>query len=204
MKHDGSRRTSQVLGEFAEGFEGERISLGDIDAAMQDRAFGLLMLVFALPNTMPVSIPGLSAVTGAPLALIGVQLLIGYPKPWLPAWLARRSFRRDDFARFTHRALPWLRRVEGMLRPRLARLTSRGIERFLVGGMAVVLALTLALPIPFGNMLPGLALVLFALGLLERDGLAVLVATVVALGSLAVAAGVVGGSVGVIAHWLGG
>ncbi len=187
-------RTSQVLNGLAAGFTGERVSLGDIDAAMQDRAFGLLMLVFALPNLLPVSIPGMSAVTGLPLVLIGFQLLAGASKPWLPSWLARRSFPRTEFARFLSRALPWLERIEKLLRPRLAGMTRRGVERFLIGGLAVVLAATLALPIPFGNMLPAFALVLFALGLLERDGVAVLAGLLVGLAGLAVVAGIYGGS----------
>ncbi len=44
---------------------------------------------------------------------------------------------------------------------------------------------------------------LLALGLLERDGLAVLIGLFVAMGSLAVMAGVVGGGIGLAVHWLG-
>ena len=42
------------------------------------------------------------------------------------------------------------------------------------GWLCVMLAFILALPIPFGNILPALAIVVLALGMLQRDGVWVL------------------------------
>lgn len=186
-------RTSEVLQALVGRLDGDRISLGDIDAALQDRAFGLLMLVFALPNTLPISIPGVSGVLGTPILLLAVQLLMGYRRPWLPVWMSRRSFPRASFVRVTDRTVPWLERLERLLRPRLCALTGRTAERFLIGGAAVVLAAALALPIPFGNTLPALALTFLSLGLLERDGAAVLVGLSIGLAALGVAGAVLTG-----------
>ncbi len=187
-------RTSRVLREFAETIEGERVRLRDIDAAMQERAFGLLMLVLALPNVLPVTLPGVSTLLGVPLMLLAAQLIAGYRKPWLPNWIGGRSFSRRDFLRFLRHALPWLQRLEAMLRPRLAALTSRRAERFLVGGLALVLSCVMILPIPLGNMLPAVAMVMLALGLLEQDGLAVLAGVAVGVAGLGLAGGVVAGA----------
>lgn len=49
-------------------------------------------------------------------------------------------------------------------------LSSRLAEKVL-GVFCLSLALILILPIPLGNMLPSLAIALIGLGLLERDGL---------------------------------
>src|SRR5690606_38862765 len=65
---------------------------------------------------------------------------------------------------------PHIRRMERLLRPRLLLLTGPLGER-LLALIALALAIILALPIPFGNWPPALAIVLFALALLERDGL---------------------------------
>jgi hypothetical protein len=56
--------------------------------------------------------------------------------------------------------------------------------------MCVLLAIILFLPIPFGNNLPALAICLFALALLERDGLAAVVGVVVAILSAIIVWGV--------------
>lgn len=61
----------------------------------------------------------------------------------------------------------------------------------MIGAFCLVLAAVLALPIPLGNMLPALAICLIVLGVLERDGLWVLIGTATGLVSLVVVAGVV-------------
>jgi len=73
------------------------------------------------------------------------------------------------------------------LRPRLTVLLSWTGER-LVGIAILILALVLTLPIPFANALPACAIAIFALAILEKDGLAVLVGLAVGAFSLVVAA----------------
>jgi len=43
---------------------------------------------------------------------------------------------------------------------------------FLVGAVCLILAVIITLPIPLGHVIPGTAIVILALGLLERDGVA--------------------------------
>jgi hypothetical protein len=60
--------------------------------------------------------------------------------------------------------------------PRLAGPEARVLLAAPVMGLAFIIAL----PIPFGNMAPAIALVAFAVGFLARDGLAILAAIVLA------------------------
>jgi len=111
-------------------------------------------------------------------------MMLGLPRPWLPQSLLRRPLRRQEFARITHRILPWLLRLERLLKPRLPALTSLWAERA-IGLFAFVLAIMLALPIPFTGIPLGAALALMGIGLLERDGLVLMAGA--AAGALAVA-----------------
>lgn len=158
---------SAILQDIAAG-PGERISLGDLLGAMQGRAFGALLIVFAFPNILP-SPPGLAGVLGLPLIFLSAQMVMGRP-PWLPQFIARRSMARSAFATLVERGAPWLARAERLLRERMLGLSSAGAQR-LIGLVCLLLSLTLVLPVPFGNMLPSIALCLIALGVLERDGL---------------------------------
>ena len=130
------------------------------------------MLFFAAPNMFPLP-PGTSAILGLPLVFITAQLMIGRSVLWMPQLITKRSLARGDFRRMTMKLLPSLHRVERVLKPRLTALVD-GFQDRLIGAICLVLALVLFLPIPLGNMLPALAVALFALGLLERDGLAVI------------------------------
>lgn len=180
-------RLSDVLQGIASDETRERIAVGDLLDVMRERAFGPLMLVFALPNVLPTP-PGTSAILGAPLVFLTAQLAFGR-SPWLPRLIADRSIARRDFAAFVNRAVPWLARAEGMLRPRLKVLAHPPAE-YVIGLMCLVLAIVLVLPIPLGNILPALAICILALGILERDGVWVVAGMAVAAGSLSVVAGV--------------
>ncbi len=68
-----------------------------------------------------------------------------------------------------------------MIQPRLLPLTSALGQR-LIGAVGMLLAAIVFLPVPFGNAIPGIALVLMAVGLLSRDGVAVMVGGTVAVG----------------------
>ncbi|MBK1613839.1 ABC transporter permease [Rubrivivax gelatinosus] len=162
---------SAMLAALAADESRERIAVGDLLAALGDRALAALLFVFAFPNVLPMP-PGTSAVLGAPLVFLAAQLAFGRA-PWLPAVIASRSMTRADFAALVARVGPWLARAERLLRPRLSLLAAPPME-YAIGLLCLLLALVLVLPVPLGNMLPALAVSLLALGVLERDGVWVL------------------------------
>jgi hypothetical protein len=166
------RRTSDVPEGLFAGDPDERITLDDIRRALDDRAFGFLILVLGLPNLVP-GPPGLSGALGVPIMLLAGQLALGWRRPWLPQWLLRRSVRRGDFALAIGKVLPYLRSLERVLRPRLAGMNGFAMDR-LVGVLLFVFAIVLALPIPLGNLPPAVAVNLMALALIEQDGVVML------------------------------
>ncbi len=181
-------KLSDILTAIAADEARERISVGNLVQIMGYRAYGALMLIFALPNVLPTP-PGFSAVLGAPLIFLAAQLLLRRPTPWLPEIIASRSMSRADFSVIVARAAPWLAKAERLLRPRLEFLTRPPCEQ-LIGLICLVLAIILFLPIPLGNMLPALAICLFSLAILERDGLAAVIGLAATVLSIVVVWGV--------------
>jgi hypothetical protein len=156
--------------------------LGDIVALLGKRSFGIGLVLFGLPNLLPV--PGLPILCGVIVGVIAFQMMLGRQSLLLPGWLARRRVNRSNFQRILERAEPSLRWFERIMRPRLLLLTGIRAQRVL-GFVLLLLALALMSPIPFfGGILPGIAVTLFGLALAERDGVFVVagaVATVLAL-----------------------
>ena len=176
------KKLSEILQTVAQNSTAERITVGDLLRAMEGRAIAALLLVFAFPNILPTP-PGLAGILGLPLIYLSSQLMLGRT-PWLPPFISKRSITRETFVTLVTRAIPWLARAEKMLKQRLWPLASPPAQRFL-GAVCLILSLVLALPIPFGNMLPSIAICVLALGLLERDGfwiLAGLISAVIATG----------------------
>lgn len=182
------KRLSDILTEIGADTARTRISVADIMEATGNRAIGALILLFAAPNVLPTP-PGTSSILGMPLVYLTAQLMLGR-LPWLPKFISQRSIYRADFIGMMDRAAPLLARAEKLLKPRLGFLVSAPAER-VVGTICFLLAMILLLPIPLGNMLPALAICLFAFGILERDGLWILAGTVVAAASLVIVSGVI-------------
>ncbi len=182
------RKLSEILADMAADESRERVTIADLVRAMHGRAFGALLLVFALPNALP-AIPGTSGILGLPLLFLAAQMTLGRP-PWLPRFISLRGMARGDFATLVARVTPWLERADTLTASRLHLLVDGPAER-VVGLICLILATVLVLPVPFGNMLPGLAICMVALGVLERDGLWVVVGTITGALALVVAWGVI-------------
>lgn len=167
-------RTSDAFRALKTIGTGDRISLGELTAALGDRGFGLLVLIFALPNIIPM-IPGVSTVSGVVIALVGLQMMVGRHAPWMPAFVADKSMPRDQLAAMVDRTVSWVERLERIAQPRWTGMT-RGPMHFILGAMFVLLGGILALPLSWvGNFPPGVALVVLSIGMLEEDGVLVAV-----------------------------
>lgn len=182
------KRLSELLDEIGNDDTRTRISVSDLLVAMEGRATGALLLLFALPNVLPTP-PGTSGILGLPLVYLSAQMMLGR-LPWLPPLIANRSMSRDDFAQTISRATPLLARAEKLLKPRLSFFVKDRAQN-VIGAVCLLLAVVLMLPIPFGNMLPAVAISLISLGVLERDGAWVLGGFAVAAASIFVVAGVI-------------
>ncbi len=79
------------------------------------------------------------------------------------------------------KGVPILQRAETWLQPnRLSSLTGP-IAHIALSIPALIMAIALALPVPLGNVPPIASLVVLSLGLLTRDGVAVLVGYLLSL-----------------------
>lgn len=174
---------SSLLLAFAANFSAERVRVRDITESLGQRSFGFILLIFALPNSLPIiGIPGVSTITGLPMLFVAAQMALGHNRVYLPRWIADSSLATADFQKLINKVVPWLRRLEKLMKPRLAFLTQGNAERWL-GAFCVLLAFLLSLPIPLGNLLPALGILFIALGLIESDGVCVLTGLTIGIAS---------------------
>jgi hypothetical protein len=165
---------STALEAFALSVTTERVELGTIGQYMGRRSIGAFLLILALPMALPIPAPGLS------VAVISAQLLLGRHSAWLPRRLARRSIARSELITLVTMGLPALRALERIVRPRASWMAGDW-AMIPVGAICLVLAVIITLPIPLGHMVPGAAISVLALGLIERDGLAIGIGLLAAL-----------------------
>ncbi|URD50270.1 exopolysaccharide biosynthesis protein [Chroococcidiopsis sp. CCNUC1] len=184
--------TSRLLRQFLERHaEQEYVSLGELVVELGDRAYGPLLVICALPEALPLPVAGVSAIIAIPLMLVSAQLSLGFSRPYLPKWLAKRRWKQKNLAKVVEKGLNYLAKAEKIVRPRWGFITSRLAQR-LLGLFILLMAIVIALPIPLGNMLPAIAIVVISLGMSEGDGLLVIVGVVAASIILAVMVSAIG------------
>lgn len=165
------RAFSEVVEKLGER-RGEKLCLGEVVEAFGDRAFGPVMFFFALINMMPWP-PGGTTLTGAPLLLLSMELAWGRDELWIPRWTERFSVKRATFRKLSERFRRGLKLTERLSRPRMHFLTGP-FGQGLIGLACVFLSVVLVLPIWGANLLPAVAVGFFSLGVMQRDGLAVI------------------------------
>jgi hypothetical protein len=175
-------RTSDLLEEVANGERTDDVHIDELLAHFGQRSFGGLLLIAVVPALLPVPF-GVGAISGPLISLIGLQLLLVRPQPWLPGFIRRRGLKRDRFRRFTKRITPLLLRFERVSGPRLEVLTTHFAASMFTGLLLILLGFLLSLPIPFSNYPFGLLILTFAFALIERDGALLLAAWTIGAGA---------------------
>lgn len=174
---------ARLLQSFAHGDPRERLTMDRLLQGLGRTAFGMFLFVSILPGFIP--IPGAGGMISGPLVvLIGLQLLVGLRRPWVPGFIGRRGPRRGTMARFCRRITPWMNRLEHLVRPRLQVLTGNRMANALTGVLLIALGVLLALPLPMTNYLFAGTLLLYSLALMERDGALLLVLWLVSIAAL--------------------
>ena len=202
---DAPRGISDVLMDIAATHEGPRMSVGALIDGLRDRAFGMVLLILALPCAVPF-LYGIPQAVSLPLLFVAVQIVIGRHRLWLPQRLRARGFSSAAFRDMVTRAAPYIRWIEVLSRPRLSGL-SHGTSERIFGVFIAVFSLSIALPLPLTNTVPGIAIGIMALGFMERDGLMILAGTVLGSAWVAFLVAVASGAVHLIERafaWLTG
>lgn len=168
---------SDRLEQLVSDAEGQTVTLDWILDQLHERAFGLFLLILALPCCIPF-LYGLPQVVALPLMFVSAQIVLGRRVPWLPKNLSARAVSVDGLAALSRRARPWLKRIEAISSPRLTVLAHAPLDR-IVGLGLVVFSASILVPLPGTNTVPGFAVVVVSMGFLQRDGILVVLGTLV-------------------------
>lgn len=162
---------SQILREL-DSSAAQPLPLGRVLGAMGSRMHGVALLLLALPDTLPLPLPSTSAVLGVPLVVIAAHLVVYGEGAQLPERAQQLEVSPKIMHALARYAAPVLQFLERFSRPRLPAVVRSGR---VLGLIALYLAALLLLPIPLMNAAPAICLSVLALGMIQRDGLIVLV-----------------------------
>jgi hypothetical protein len=186
-------RTSQILREIlANNPDVEDFTVEKIVNSIGETSFGTSLMFFAIPEVVPIPVPGLAAIVVIPTAVISGQMAVGHKQIRLPKFILKKTVPRKALAAAIRAILPLLEKVEKVSKPRW-RWATTPVAKRLLGCFIFILALSIAFPMPGFNMPQAISTFIIALGLVEDDGILVAAGVLGGLASLALLGGAVFG-----------
>ena len=181
------------------------MEVGTILRHTRGRGLQVISIILCLPFLSPVSVPFLSIPFGVAIAICGLRVALRH-EPWLPSFVMTRSIPFAVLEKMLRFGIAAHTKLEKFLRPRWAAAAVGHPAQMAAGITIALAAIMLSLPIPppfpLTNTIPGFAIILLSLGLLERDGLVIVVGYVLtALAAVYVALIATLGGVGVAQLW---
>jgi hypothetical protein len=180
---DTDHHQPRNLEEWIERLDGsserkDSVSVGEMMKAVGERSFGPLILLLGLIALSPLSgIPTVPTIVGIMVIVLSAQLLMGRSHFWLPQKLLGRTIARKKLVKALNAMKPAGRFVDKWVRPRLSFITGK------VGTLASAafcLMIGLTMPplelVPFLATTAGVALSMFGLSLIARDGVLMIAA----------------------------
>jgi len=184
------RTLSELLADLQAHITTPTISVRDLLSAFHERGFGFFLFLFALPAALPIPAFGINTIIALPLLLLTVQQAIGRHTIWIPEKWKDKTIKQDSVNGFIEKAAPWIKRIEFFIRPRLGFITQGHMSKF-IGLLGFFMALAVSIPLPLTNTIPSFGIALMSIGILMRDGLAVLAGAVIGLAWIALLVGFV-------------
>jgi len=177
-------QTSEIRPERPTGIPervGLRLSIAELLRLHGDSSGPVLLMLMAVFATLPIA--GAGTVLSLGIFLLSWTWLRGMDNMPLPHRLGQVTLNVVWTRRCLH-GLAWLyEHADRLLRPRWIAISNRR-RRPLWGVWIALMAALIFIPLPFGNVLPAISLVLLSLGWMFRDGLALLLAGLVGVAAM--------------------
>jgi len=173
---DTTESLSAVLQRLIGNLSGKTITLRELMEAIGEQGLLLMCAIACLPFLIPVSIPGVSTVFGAAIVMISLAITLNR-LPWLPKRILDKQMETARLVPALQKGVSIVSKLDRYMRPRLPAFTT-GTVMARINGIAIMTAgILLMMPlgfVPFSNTLPGVAILLFSAGMIQRDGATVL------------------------------
>jgi len=180
---------NEVLDEIVETAgskaDTQPLTLGDLLDSVGRRSYGPLLLLIGLFAISPATaIPGMTWLTAALTLVVAGQMAIGLQTIWLPSAARNVRVGRRQVREGVEKGRPAARWVDHLLRRRLDFLSRPPFVNIVA--LCVLAAALITFPlglIPLLPIIPGIAIVAFGLGMTARDGVWLLLGTIIVGGA---------------------
>ena len=166
------KQTTDLLEDVVVNNTSDMIYIKDIINNMNQGGFALIMLIFSLPILVPLP-PPLPSFIALPLLIFSFQMMVGFSSPKVPRFIGNKQIKRQLLAKIIEKSVFQLRKTEKFVKSRWSFIFDIFNER-IIGFLVIIFALSILVPLPLTNLLPGISILIISLSLLSKDGLILL------------------------------
>lgn len=164
----------------------KNLTLSEIVDLLGDDGLLLFAALLSVIFLIPVSIPGFSTVFGGIIFFIGISNFLN-KSLWLPSSIKNKSFPSEKLRTALNKGLKWFYFLEKISKPHRFRLITCNkiaskINGFLILFGSILLMIPLGL-MPFSNTLPALIILFLSIGIIQKDGIIILLGYFSVLGA---------------------
>ncbi len=152
------------------------VTLRMIFTIMSGKGKPLILIFLSLPFCLPIQIPGLSTPFGLVIMFIALRIAFG-KRIWLPKSILNKKIPSHFLRKVIDKSTWVLIKLKRIMHPRLHWVCDHPISHLIHGLCLAILGffLALPLPIPLTNLIAAWSILIISIGLLEEDGIFVLV-----------------------------
>ncbi|WP_341762117.1 MULTISPECIES: exopolysaccharide biosynthesis protein [unclassified Candidatus Tisiphia] len=178
---------SSVFYKLGQKEKKEKTRISELLVDFHENGLLLTILFFAIPVAIPLPYPpGFTTIVGIPLMILSMQMLLGFRQVSLPSKINNYQISNDILINISDKIVPKIKFVEKYIRPRFSFAASIYCEQF-IGLISLICSIAISIPLPLTNAIPALGITIMALGLLNRDGLTIVLGFITSIVGLIIA-----------------
>lgn len=155
--------------------DGKPMTFGQVFEILQHRGAAILIVVFTAPFLFPFQIPGLSVPFGICTLLLGLQIAMPNRRI-VPQWILKRELSYPTLEKWINRTKKVVEKVNKVVKHRLPYFVKKPWVVDVNGWCVAILSLIFLIPVPLPltNFSAAIPIFMIGLGMLEEDGLFIL------------------------------
>ncbi|WP_342268019.1 exopolysaccharide biosynthesis protein [Candidatus Tisiphia endosymbiont of Empis tessellata] len=178
---------SSVFYKLGQKEKKEKTRISELLVDFHENGLLLTILFFAIPVAIPLPYPpGFTTIVGIPLMILSMQMLLGFRQVSLPSKINNYQISNDIIINISDKIVPKIKFIEKYIRPRFSFAASIYCEQF-IGLISLICSIAISIPLPLTNAVPALGITIMALGLLNRDGLTIVLGFITSIVGLIIA-----------------
>lgn len=182
ISKDKINSTSALINDIYNKNIEDNIKIGTLLKSIDSGGFALLNLIFSIILMIPLP-PPIAIIAGLIVMFLSFQMIIGMKEVWLPKIIMEKSIKRTTLTVIVEKSTIYLYKLERFTRRRFTFVSNPITER-IIGAFIFFLAGITLTPIVFANTIPGLAIILISFGMINKDGLMVIIGFIVGIFSI--------------------